>query len=145
MAYSLLLFFSRTKYTFPTSPFPMSLILSKLDGPTSTVRTLMLLLLYVRRNATLLRILPGLGMPLMPDIGSKSPGMVSTIESALLLPCTPRPFILGFSKSEVGGRLSSLPSLFFFDLLLKSPCALGALATLLSFLASSSFPVTAGP
>lgn len=143
MAYSLLLFFSRTRYTFPTSPFPMSLILSKLDGPTSTVRTLMLLLLYVRRNATFSRILPGLGIPSMPEIGSKSPGMVSTIESALLLPCMPMPFIFDFSKSAVGGRLSSLPSLFFLFLLEKRPCAFGALATLLSFLANSSFPVTA--
>lgn len=143
MAYSLLLFFSLTRYTFPTSPFPISLILSKLDGPTSTVRTLILLLLYVRRNAALSRILPGLGTPSTPGIGIKSPGMVSTIDSALLFPCTPSPFILGTSKSEVGGRLSSLPLLFFLDLLLKSPCALGALATLLSFLANSSFPVAA--
>ena len=119
----------------------MSLILSKLEGPTSTLRTLMLLLLYVRRNATLLRILPGLGMPSIPEIGTRSPGIVSTMESALLLPCTPTPFIFGASKSAVGGRLSSLPPLFFLDLLLKSPCALGALATLLSFLANSSFPV----
>ena len=143
MAYSLLLFFSRTRYTFPTSPFPISFILSKLDGPTSTLRTLMLLLLYVRRNATFSRILPGLGTPSIPGIGTRSPGIVSTMESALLLPCTPRPFIFGFSKSEVGGRLSSLPPLFFLDLLLNSPCALGALATLRNFLASSSFPVTA--
>lgn len=40
IAYSLLDFFSCTRYTFPTSPLPISLILSKLPGPTSTLRTL---------------------------------------------------------------------------------------------------------
>lgn len=36
MAKSLLVFFSRTRYTFPTSPLPSILILWKLAGPTST-------------------------------------------------------------------------------------------------------------
>ena len=144
MAYNRLLFFSLTRYTFPTSPFPISLILSKLPGPTSTCRTLMLLLLYVRRKAILLRILPGLGMPFTPGIGSKSLdiGTVSTIDRVLPLLCTPSPFIFGFSSSEVCGLLSSLPLLFFLDLL-NRPCALGALATRRSFRASSSFPVAA--
>ena len=83
MAYNLALFFSLTKYTFPTSPFPINLILSKLLGPTSTVRTLMLLLLYVRLNATLLRILPGVKAPSKSGTGNKSSfGTVSTIDSA---------------------------------------------------------------
>lgn len=36
MANSLPVFFSRTRYTFPTSPLPSILILWKLPGPTST-------------------------------------------------------------------------------------------------------------
>lgn len=41
IAYNRADFFSRTRYTLPTSPFPINLILSKLPGPTSTFRTLM--------------------------------------------------------------------------------------------------------
>jgi hypothetical protein len=36
IAKSLSVFFSRTRYTRPTSPFPSILIFKKLDGPTST-------------------------------------------------------------------------------------------------------------
>jgi hypothetical protein len=71
IAYSRLDFFSRTKYTLPTSPLPINLILSKLPGPTSTLRTLIELELYVRRNATDWRIWPGEGMPLIASSGDK--------------------------------------------------------------------------
>lgn len=143
MAYSLALFFSLTRYTLPTSPLPINLILSKLLGPTSTFLTLMLLLLYVRLKATLFLILPGLN-PLIPGTGRAfSPfcGNVSTMLSALELLCEPTPFGIfgGPSDSAVPGLLSLLPPLP----LLNMPCALGALATLLSFLASSSFPLAA--
>jgi hypothetical protein len=119
----------------------MSLILSKLLGPTSTLRTLMLLLLYVRRKAMLLRILPG-------DISPGRSGTVNELSSinadppkliALALLCAPMPLGLGganASSSAVVGRLSPL----FFLPLLNNPCALGALATRRSFRASSSFP-----
>lgn len=47
MANNLLDLFSRTRNTFPTSPFPIILIISKLPGPTSTSFTLIELELYV--------------------------------------------------------------------------------------------------
>jgi len=62
IAYSLSLFFSLTRYTLPTSPLPSILILEKLDGPTSTWRTLIELLEYVLRKA----ILPGTGGSVKP-------------------------------------------------------------------------------
>lgn len=141
IAYSLVLFFSLTRYTFPTSPFPMSLILSKLLGPTSTLRTLMLLLLYVLLNAILLRSFPGVTGPLIPGTGSKSPlvGTVSIMLKALALLCWPTLDGGVASCSAVSGLLSPLP-LPLPLLILNRPCALGALATLLNFLASSSFP-----
>jgi hypothetical protein len=71
IAYNLLDFFSRTKYTLPTSPLPISLILSKLPGPTSTLRTLIEFELYVLRNATDWRIWPGVGMPLDKSTGAR--------------------------------------------------------------------------
>lgn len=71
MAYSRLDFFSRTRYTLPTSPFPISLILSKLPGPTSTFRTLIELELYVLLKATALRIWPGEGTPFTVSTGTR--------------------------------------------------------------------------
>lgn len=76
----------------------------------------------------------------MPGTGSKvsSCGAVSTILSALALPlpCEPTPLIFGTPSSPaVCGLLSLLPRF-----LLNKPCAFGALATLLNFLASSSLP-----
>lgn len=50
IANSLSVFFSRTRYTLPTSPFPSSLTLWKLLGPTSALRFLIELDEYVRRN-----------------------------------------------------------------------------------------------
>lgn len=69
MAYSLLDFFSRTKYTLPTSPFPINLILSKLPGPTSTFLTLIEFELYVLLNAIDCRICPGVGILLESGTG----------------------------------------------------------------------------
>src|SRR5271156_217008 len=62
MAYSRLDFFSLTRYTFPTSPFPINFILSKLLGPTSTFRTLIEFELYVLRKAMDWRNWPGEGV-----------------------------------------------------------------------------------
>ncbi len=66
MAYNRLLFFSLTKYTLPTSPFPINLILSKLAGPTSTFRTLMEFELYVRLNAMTFLKFGGCFIPSLP-------------------------------------------------------------------------------
>lgn len=90
----------------------------------------------------LLRSFPGV-RPLTPGTGKSSVfcGTVSTMLSALPLLCTPTPLIFGEGMfSAVPGLLSTLP---LFLLLLNSPCAFGALATLRSFLASSSFPAEA--
>lgn len=51
IAYSLSVFFSLTRYTFPTSPLPSSLIFTKLAGPTSTFLILIEFDEYVRLNA----------------------------------------------------------------------------------------------
>lgn len=51
IAKSFSVFFSRTRYTLPTSPLPRSLILWKLLGPISMLRTRIELDEYVRRNA----------------------------------------------------------------------------------------------
>lgn len=52
IANSLSVFFSRTRYTLPTSPFPSSLIFSNELGVTSTVLVLIELDEYVRRKPT---------------------------------------------------------------------------------------------
>jgi hypothetical protein len=133
MAYNRLDFFSRTKYTLPTSPFPINLILSKLPGPTSTLRTLIELELYVRRNATDWRIWPGEGIPLIASSGDRWPWSCETVSTML-------------SVDELGWcRTGCLPSSAVWgrpsDLLDENrPCALGAEATRRSFRASSSFP-----
>lgn len=133
MAYNRLDFFSRTRYTLPTSPFPINLILSKLPGPTSTFRTLIELELYVLRKATALRIWPGEGIPFNVSTGSRwfeEGARVSTILSVEELPCCTRG---SFPSSAVCGLSVVFPEE-------KRPCALGADATLRSFRASSSFP-----
>lgn len=141
MAYSRLLFFSLTRYTLPTSPLPINLILSKLEGPTSTFLTLMELELYVRRKASDVRAGAGSG-----DRPSGS-GTASAFTSVSDLVST-RPRVLAFlfmfttsgslPSSAVAGR-SPLPLP-----LEKRPWALGALATLLSFRASSSLVAAVG-
>jgi len=53
MANSLSVFFSLTRYTLPTSPFPSNLIFWNEDAETSTERVLIELLEYVRRKTCL--------------------------------------------------------------------------------------------
>lgn len=112
----------------------MSLILSKLCGPTSTLRTLMELELYVLRKASGLR--PGEGRAPRPSL-SGTVRLLPPSESAL---ASTRPTVLEFlftmmgslPSSAVAGR-SPLPLP-----LENRPWALGALATRRSLRASSS-------
>ena len=132
IAYSLLDFFSLTKYTFPTSPLPINLILSKLPGPTSTSRTFIEFELYVLLKATALRIWPGDGTPSCGATGRRccEEGAGSTMLRVEEFACCTK-----------GSLPSSAVCGLSFDLLLaKRPCALGADATRRSFRASSSFP-----
>lgn len=122
MAYNRLLFFSRTKYTFPTSPLPSSLILSKLPGPTSTFRTLIEFELYVRRNAWFF-IRSGTASPTPLDVGTRR------------FPVEEDPLARMPVAFELEGTSLWLPSFF-----VNKPWALGAEATRRSFRASSSFP-----
>lgn len=133
MAYNLPDFFSRTRYTLPTSPLPINLILSKLPGPTSTLRTLMEFELYVLLKATALRSWPGEGMPLGGETGRRWPPFGgSTMLRVVLFACSVK--LTGcFPNSAVDGR-----SLGF--LLENRPCALGAEATRRSLRANSSLP-----
>ena len=135
MAYSRLLFFSRTRYTLPTSPLPISLILSKLDGPTSTFRTLMEFELYVLLNAIELSRFGGCRAPSPSCAGTAREPASATWSSARATILVPAFCARGsLLSSAVAGRSGSpLP-------LKKRPWALGALATLLSFRANSSLP-----
>lgn len=139
MAYNLLLFFSRTKYTFPTSPLPINLILSKLPGPTSTFRTLMEFELYVLRKANVFRRFGGCKFPSPSCVGTprlfEEIGIVAPFESTKASVLLPELWAKGcFPSSAVAGR--SPPASVFEN----KPCAFGALATLLSFRANSSLP-----
>lgn len=130
MAKNLVDFFSRTKYTFPTSPFPINLILSKLPGPTSTFLTLMEFELYVLLKAIDCRIWPADGTLPASSTGKWCPFKGSTMLNAdSFLCCTngslPISAVDGLSLDLVGWN---------------KPCAFGADATRLNFLASSSFP-----
>jgi len=122
IAYRRFDFFSLTRYTFPTSPLPSNFIFSKLEGPTSTLRTLIELEEYVRRN--------GAGLPNRPGL---SCSRIGGVRYPFCFPSVPAD-----NDSAVGGRVVARgdilrESTFGVDPFVLSgpsnPCAFGADAT----------------
>lgn len=113
IANNLLDFFSRTRYTLPTSPFPIILIISKLAGLTSTSFTLIELELYVLGKPFDCLSLPGYDGPTLADINWAA-------------------LFFGNTNSMPRSAVEGLPSWSEFR---KWPWAPGSDATRLSFLA----------